>query len=80
MKVTCSAFSIQLSLYDGWVGNGVMFLLELVRGQAVQAAVWTHGVVVAPPGIGEDDGLAASQALQRQAFRLPGIRPEFTYF
>lgn len=35
-----------------------MLLVELHRGQVVQAAVRTHGVVVLPPGLDQDARLA----------------------
>lgn len=36
-----------------------MLLLELVRGQVVDAAVRAHGVVVVTPAVGHDLGLGA---------------------
>ena len=45
-----------------------MLPLELVRGQAVEAAVRAHGVVVLAPGFDDDDSLLArSEPFERQA-------------
>jgi hypothetical protein len=39
---------------DGSVGDGVMVLLELQRGQVAQAAMGAHGVVVLSPCLDDD--------------------------
>ena len=46
-----------------------MLLAELRRGQVVQAAVRTHGVVVPPPGLDHDACLApGTEPFDVQAF------------
>lgn len=46
-----------------------MLLLELVRSQVVQGAVWSHSVLVPSPGFDDDSGLSARpEPLQRETF------------
>lgn len=52
-----------------------MLLAEFDRGQVVQAAVRTHGVVVPPPGLDHDACLAPSTC-QRRSNSTHWGRPE----
>ena len=46
-----------------------MVLLEFIRGQVVQALMWTHGVVMPAPRLNENAGFAATaEPLEAQTF------------